>query len=374
MANFFRRFFAMDFELLIRPLVSEHGQCGESMMFSSEFDEIQEARRFDDPSLSQGEWVTDIKEADWGRARRICEEVLANKSKDLRVAGWLVEALGRTQGLAGLTEGYTLLKQLCEKFWSDIHPLPEDGEMEQRIGNFDWLVNQTSRLIREIPLTCSPKGSFSSLDLESARSMARSIERNPGRTEEFAQASKISLEMFEAARKDTATVYFLNNMRDAELLKASMIALQMQLDRLMENSAPAFGGVFELLDDLYRNFRRYAGEAGGSKGESSVNIANGDAEGSEASHETGEVRLQGRASSAGPLRSREQAIQQLQDIAAFFKETEPHSPVAYLAEKAAKWGSMSLHEWLRAVVKDDAALLRMEELLGVEMPPSHDGA
>jgi len=363
----------MDFELLIRPLDSEHGRCGESMMFSSEFDEIQEARRFDDPSLSQGEWVTDIKEADWGRVRRICEEVLANKSKDLRVAGWLVEALGQTQGLAGLIEGYVLLNHLCEIFWSEIHPQPEDGEMEQRVGNFDWLVNQTSRLIRQFPLTSSPKGCFSSLDLESARLMAWSIERNPGRAEEFAQASKISLEMFEAARKDTALVYFQNNLRDAELLKESMVSLQSLLDRLMNSSAPAFGSAFEQLDDICRNFRRYAGTGTGLKGEPSANIAEIDAEGNETSDATGEVRLRGSAFSAGPLRSREQAIQQLQEIAAFFKQTEPHSPVAYLAEKAAKWGSMSLHEWLRSVVKDNTALSQMEELLGVEMQSSRDG-
>lgn len=39
--------------------------CGEDLLYSPEFDRIQEARRFDDPSLDQGEWVTDIKEADW---------------------------------------------------------------------------------------------------------------------------------------------------------------------------------------------------------------------------------------------------------------------------------------------------------------------
>lgn len=360
----------MNFELLVRPLVSEHGLCGESMMFSSEFDEIQEARRFDDPSLSQGEWVTDIKEADWIRVRRICEEVLSNKSKDLRVAGWLIEALGQTQGLAGLAEGYSLLNQLCERFWSEIHPLPEDGEMEQRIGNFDWLVGQTSRLIREIPLTSSPKGCFSSLVLESARSMARSVELNPGRAEEFALASKVSLDMFEAARKDTPAAYFLSCMRDAELLKVSMTSLQALLDRLMENSSPAFGSTFELLDDIFRNFRRYAVEAGGVKIESSATVFAGGEESNEA---TGETQEAGMSVSVGPVRSREQAIQQLQDIAAFFKQTEPHSPVAYLAEKAAKWGNMSLHEWLRAVVKDDAALSRMEELLGVEMPPPNGG-
>jgi type VI secretion system protein ImpA len=37
--------------------------------------------------------------------------------------------------------------------------------------------------------------------------------------------------------------------------------------------------------------------------------------------------------------------------------------VAYLAEKAAKWGELPLHEWLRAVVKDPAQLAQFDELL-----------
>lgn len=76
----------MDFEQLAQALPSSHGPCGDDLVFSTEFDEIQEARRFDDPSLSQGEWVTDVKEADWAGVVRICEGILTNKSKDLRVA------------------------------------------------------------------------------------------------------------------------------------------------------------------------------------------------------------------------------------------------------------------------------------------------
>jgi type VI secretion system protein ImpA len=53
-------------------------------------------------------------------------------------------------------------------------------------------------------------------------------------------------------------------------------------------------------------------------------------------------------------------------VAAFFRRTEPHSPVAYLAEKAVKWGDMPLHEWLRKVIKDQGSMSHLHELLGVE--------
>ena len=50
---------------------------------------------------------------------------------------------------------------------------------------------------------------------------------------------------------------------------------------------------------------------------------------------------------AGAPGSRKEALQQLRQVAEFFRRTEPHSPVAYLAEKAARWGEMPLHVWLK---------------------------
>jgi type VI secretion system protein ImpA len=71
----------------------------------------------------------------------------------------------------------------------------------------------------------------------------------------------------------------------------------------------------------------------------------------------------------GPLQTRAQALAQLREVADFFRRTEPHSPVAHLADKAAAWGEMSLTDWLRTVVKDDASFARIEEQLGVGPKP-----
>lgn len=356
----------MDFEHLAQALASPHGPCGEDLIFSADFDEIQNARRFDDPSLAQGEWVTDVKEADWARVVRVCEGVLANKSKDLRVAAWMTEACCKLEGLDGLAKGYTLLGRLCVTFWDDIHPQPEDGDIGQRIGVLDWLVNKTARLILETPLTNSARGSFSSIDQEAARTTAKNIERNPGMADEFLRTASVTQEQFEAALKDTPKRYFVDGMRSAEHLKSAVKSLQTELDMKMGEYSPAFSQTFEALDDVYRFFARHAGDAGIKQQEQGA----GDAQGNNAalSGDRSEPGIGGESSdvAGGPIRSRGQAIRQLQEIAAFFRRTEPHSPVAYLAEKAAKWGTMPLHEWLRTVVKDDSALLRMEELLGVD--------
>ncbi len=53
-------------------------------------------------------------------------------------------------------------------------------------------------------------------------------------------------------------------------------------------------------------------------------------------------------------------------MAEYFRTHEPHSPAAYLAERAARWGELPLHEWLRLVMKEGGTLAQLEELLGVE--------
>ncbi len=65
----------------------------------------------------------------------------------------------------------------------------------------------------------------------------------------------------------------------------------------------------------------------------------------------------------GSIQTRAQAVQMLGEVARYFRTHEPHSPVSLLAERAARWATMSLEEWLQHVVKDDATLGQLRELL-----------
>ena len=65
-------------------------------------------------------------------------------------------------------------------------------------------------------------------------------------------------------------------------------------------------------------------------------------------------------------RDRAEALRRLADVAEFFRKTEPHSPVSYLVQRAARWGDMPLDEWLREVIKDDSVLSGLRETLGIK--------
>jgi type VI secretion system protein ImpA len=351
----------MNLESLLRPLAGR-SCCGEDMMFSPEFDNVQEARRFDDPSLNQGEWVTARKEADWPAVVSLCTQLLATRTKDLRIAVWMVEALAKTRGIAGLAEGYGLLSRLCELYWPDIHPLPEEGDQALRAGSLAWLLGQSVRIVGELPLTAPAPEAYTGLDLERVRAVSRAIERNPAESEAILRDAPLTPAAFDAARRETPAVFYRSSREHGERALEALDALQRVVDARLGVEAPRFEPARDALQMLVDTLSRFASEAGGGEtpdtGPADKDV---DPENVSATRMTAPMVVAGGQS----IRNRAQALAQLREVAVFFRNTEPHSPVAYLADKAARWGEMSLHEWLRAVVTDGGTLAHVEELLGV---------
>jgi type VI secretion system protein ImpA len=60
--------------------ISDAAPCGADLAFSPELDAIARARQFDDPSLAQGEWVRELKEADWCVVVVRCAGLLCDQS------------------------------------------------------------------------------------------------------------------------------------------------------------------------------------------------------------------------------------------------------------------------------------------------------
>ena len=279
---------------LLLPISAERA-CGDDVAFSPELDAIARARTCDDPTLDQGEWVAELKEADWGFVASRCAAMLAAHSKDMRLAVWLAEAHAKTRGLRGLGDGYAVLTGLCEHYWDGLYPLADDGDYDQRVGNLFWLLNRTPVLVGEM--------------------------------------------LFEGG---------LAPQDDTEYCIAMLGDLERVTDLRLGADGPGFAPAREALQALVRGrapLGHLAQEAGVAPASWTPGVASS-------------------ACMAGQPRDRAQALQQLRLVADFFRRTEPHSPVAYLADKAASWGDMPLHLWLRAVIKDTGAIAGVEELLG----------
>jgi type VI secretion system protein ImpA len=343
----------IDIDALLAP-VSDASPCGEDLMFSAAFDEIQEARRADDQSLDQGEWIKDVKEADWRFVAEQCALLLRTQSKDLRLAVWLTEALAHRAGMAGLTQGYVLMRELCERYWSGLHPLPDGDEgLDYRISPLEWMISRSVDLLNGMALTDAARGMFSALDWHQAH--RRGTEH---------EDAHVSIEQIEAARAATASSFYEGLLHRLQEFAAALHAFETLLRERAGDAAPGFAPVRDAFDEVRLLAERFARERG-------VTATSGANEASVLS----DARSEQAVSSAKPVQSmtiavseRAQAIAQLKSIAEYFRRTEPHSPVAFLAEKAVRWADMPLDQWLANVIKDESSLAHLRELLGL-MPP-----
>jgi type VI secretion system protein ImpA len=325
----------LNLEKLLVP-ISVDRPCGEDLAFSPDMDAINRARQADDPSIQQGAWVTTLKEADWKFVSRRCTELLETRSKDLQLAVGLAEASAKLEQLSGLAGSLRLLAGLCERFWTDVHPLPDEDGYERRIGNLAWIAARIAPLVKEVPFAAG----VTMMAWEAARA------RGPEATAELeatrSRATPASCQALAGAAQDCLD---------------ALAELERVVDDRLGADGPSFGAARSALRDLADMVAPSLPVAAPAKAHLQPQAPQG------------ALVLAPNASLQvldGPVQSREQALAQLRSVAEFFRRTEPHSPVAYLAEKAARWGEQPLHAWLRSVIKDDASLARLEDLLGIE--------
>jgi type VI secretion system protein ImpA len=324
---------------LLNP-VSAASPCGEDLAFSPEIDAIAQARKADDPSIEQGAWVTTLKEADWKFVTRRCAQLIETRSKDLQLAVWLAEASAKTGGLRSLGDALLVVAALCERYWDGLYPQPDEDGFERRIGNLCWIAARVPQLVTECPVTEGT--AFSMRDIEAARAHGAEAIAN-----------------VEAARGKTSKGFQQALLEDCDHCLAALAELEKAVDAQLGADGPGFSGARTALQNLAHFVTPAAGAVVAAATAAPAAMA-----------PLGTVVPAAAALPvfAGAIASRAQALAQLRAVADYFRQTEPHSPVAYLADKAAHWGEQPLHLWLKAVVKDAGALAHVEELLGIVNP------
>lgn len=351
----------IDTDALLAP-IREDAPCGEDFSFSGEFDTIKRAREEDDPHLSQGEWATTLKVADWPLVIEQCTDLLQYKSKDIRAVSWLIEGLTHVHGYLGMAEGCALLSQLCDRYWTQLYPLAEEGDQELRIGAFTHFVTTSVHLVRSIPITQGNGAAYSCADYDNALRFENLASKTPDLRDGLPD-HKVTLEKFTASQHKTPRAFYETLQTDFAAAQAAWQQLAATIDAHLGLEGPSFTVVFDAFALAARVMQRLFKEAG----------VLADAGEPEPAQMPADVAMApATATQVGPITNRAQALQQLQQVADFFRRTEPHSPVAYLAIRAVQWGNMPLHEWLRTVIKDGGTLAQVEELLGMSVTPKND--
>lgn len=359
-----------DVETLLKP-ISEYNMCGEDLSFSNEFHEIKQAKTQDDVLLDQGDWVTEPKQADWPFVAKKTTELLQNKTKDIRLLTWITEAWAHLYGFEGIEKGLELSHSILEQYWLKIHPIIEDDDLDQRLGLLQGLIGQIPALIRQVPLV-NTQPFYNLTDYDKCLREQNSI-RKSGEDTEFSEKS-YPIEAFEQALALTSKQFQLDNFQKFEKIFVHWDIIKQVLDQLMELEAPSFASVDSQLSDIKKTLKKiYKTESSSAQADLKASTPTSQQVSVQqqpkqemASMITTQSQYSFQPSPQNHIQNREQALAILEQIATYFKENEPHSPVSYMLQKTIKWSQMPLHEWLNQVIKNDNPLETVQELLGVQ--------
>ncbi|HEV3340870.1 MAG TPA: type VI secretion system protein TssA [Pirellulales bacterium] len=356
----------IDFARLLAPL-SESEPCGVDLRWDAVYDNLKKARQQRDNAAFEGEKSA---EPDWHFVVDQATEVLATRSKDLQIAGWLTEALLQLHGFPGVRDGLKVINGLIESFWEHLYPRPDEGDWEPRIAPLVWLTEpdrgaRLGNLLRELPVAPNPNGGvdpngnvevYSYLYWESRSPKGGSADSQSAISEAARRAKQFD-DAVAAAPRD----FYLALHEALQGCRDEVARLDAALDQRLGREAPGTTAIRESLAVCHDLVRRLMRTKGISL-EPSAEAAAGEAGGENA---TAGENGAGRAGAAGPLSSREDAFRRLREVAEFLRRTEPQSPVPYLIERAISWGEMPFDRLLQEMIKDSSARGQVVELLGI---------
>ena len=308
------------------------------------------------------------RSADWSAVVLECETALMERTKDLQIAAWLAEAWARRDGFAGLRDGLQLVRALCEAFWDEIHPGIDDGALEPavRARPLSWL-GSSRELIRSVkacPILRDEGGPALSWEHYELSQIVdqHSLGTDRTRYDELLANGWIGGEEWRARLRSAPAGTLAEQQATVAACEVALEELRKLASQRFEAAdAPNLIPLANLLGEIREHLKSFvAAEAPPPRAEARPKASPSPA-------------VRAAPSGSGPIASREQALRMLNEVAEFYRIHEPHSPIAALLSRAARWGEMPFEQVLREVVRDEGVLAHVWDVLGIRTEPESSG-
>lgn len=342
----------IDFEYLLRP-VEDPVDSPRIIRFeirsrrNAEFDKEEQEQNYKLYGSEFGEQKSP-EPPDWSAFIRECETHLAKKVKDLWVCAWYTEALLIRDGFAGLAAGLKLAKGMIDQHWDVIEPRPDaEGGIEDTVKMFTGLNNGTTFIDRLMMTPISQAtGDYEPISCATADEVDDNVRGAvTGATEdEFKQllgaGIRDSIENFAAL-----TESFKEKCGDDAPPAA----------RFREALASCEKKILEIYPTLIPP------EPAEEPGETGL-------------VDSGSSQTGGLGGGGSHVQNREEAFKRLDQVARFFRENEPSSPVSYALNQAVRWGRMSLPDLIDDLVDDTDAKSLILKRTGIKLDEGSDNS
>jgi type VI secretion system protein ImpA len=324
----------IDVDALLAP-VSESDPCGPDLEYDSAFLALEEAAR-SKPEQQFGDTIIPAEEPDWRKVQSLSSELMG-RTRDLRVAVHLLRSSTRLQGLAAAADGLRLISGLLSQHWDHVHPMldaDDDNDPTMRLNSLAPLVDGAGFLydIRKSTLTAG-RSAITGREFELA---SGKVQPNSGET---------VLPM----------AGIVQALRDGEAQQAGLIAslggmvdTVSAIDAVISERASISGPEFRPLRVLLQSISDAARQASGAGEATDAAAAAG--EGGDASATGGAVLMA--VAGAGPLRTRDDAVNALEKVCEWIELNEPSNPAPLLIRRAQRLMSKNFMDIIRDLVPD----------------------
>jgi type VI secretion system protein ImpA len=299
---------------------------------------------------------------EWRTVSELGQTILTRHSKDLEVAAWLVEALVRLEGFAGLELGFRLLEGLVDRYWADLYSV-DRADLAGKVSPLAGLngIGREGTLVQPIRMVALiPGRPFGSLSLwhyqlalrdrdgEAATAFARDL----------AAAGAPALRQGERSVR-AALKHFLS--------------LTAMLEQICGEAAPPSSNTRNVLTEVADAYRALLGDAPAEPSpivteeaadESAVALS------ATAPTDAAASAVASSRDGGAEIRTREEGFAELLRIAAFFRKSEPHSPISYALETLVARGRMNLVDLLDELLPDPASRGQFLQIAGIAIKKS----
>jgi type VI secretion system protein ImpA len=354
---------AIDIESLLSE-VSPEAPCGEDLSYDASFLALEDMLR---PKAGGGVVAgveEQAEEPNWREVREKSIELL-RRSKDLRVAMYLVLASLKMDGLAGLRDGLLVLQGLLERFWEHLYPRldPEDNnDPLERINILQSLSPDTvsaqdpmkfKQRLAEVPLCNSPQmGRFNLRDIQVAKGEI-SVPGDEG-------TAGPGMSVIDAAFQDTATEELLAASQTSEEAIEHLATITTVFSKnAAQGQTPDLGDFQSVLGNIHKCIQGYLAKRG---------YGDASEEGAPADAAVGDEAEKGGISLAGDIRSPKEALLAIEKVCQYFDRHEPSSPVPMLLRRAQRLVSKNFMEVIADICPD--AMSRVEMIGGTGISDS----
>jgi len=363
---------ALDFAKLLAPISAEkptgadpRGNTTSESLYHKLRDARKSAREKERPGSGE-----DANPLDWKPVQQLGTQALEEQAKDLEIAAYLIEALLRLKGFAGLRDGFRLVRELVEKFWEGLYPLPEkdpppdEHPLAARIAPLVSLNGEEGEgtliaPMARVPLTESSSVGppFTLAHFNEGTSLKKITDK--ALLDKKLATGKVSLEMFKKAVAETQAPFYRNLVDELTACITEFTKLGEALNQRCAGHGPPTSNIRNALNKCLETVKQEAGDKWKPIPEAPKDSPKKDG-------------AAGPGSPAGPaemvvgiLQSREQALESMRKVADFFRRTEPHSPVSYALEQVERWARMALPDLWTELIAEEAPRKSVFKQVGI---------